>query len=155
MVVFKLLYQRQSMGSSEWLLQCFVISVVNAWCIYSSTIEYWDGNLFQESESGSWHVPVADDSCQEPARTWLCITRPSVFKAFTGVSLSQKALPDSCTSQCHTDHRSWQSWRERRSEGCTVAPPRCLRSWYWSSFAGKYQQAEASVGVKRRARLFR
>ncbi|KAM1255693.1 hypothetical protein PS1_030048 [Malus domestica] len=43
-------------------------------------------SVIQESENGSWHVPVADESCQEPGRTWLCITRQSVSKACGEVS---------------------------------------------------------------------
>jgi proteinaceous RNase P len=32
--------------------------------------------LFQESEQGSWHVPLASETNDESSRTWLCITRP-------------------------------------------------------------------------------
>lgn len=32
--------------------------------------------VIQESEKGSWHVPVVCDSNEESVRTWLCITRP-------------------------------------------------------------------------------
>lgn len=41
--------------------------------------------LFQESEKGAWHVPIAGDSNEESERTWLCITRPSVYKALDEV----------------------------------------------------------------------
>ncbi|PRQ32222.1 putative ribonuclease P [Rosa chinensis] len=61
-------------------------------------------SVIQESESGSWHVPVADDSDEEPARTWLCITRPSASKASTGALLSQNAFLNSCTSEFVTSH---------------------------------------------------
>ncbi|KAL8151150.1 hypothetical protein V2J09_020958 [Rumex salicifolius] len=30
----------------------------------------------QESEKGSWHVPISNDNCSEASRRWLCITRP-------------------------------------------------------------------------------
>ncbi|WRX34239.1 hypothetical protein QQP08_026726 [Theobroma cacao] len=33
-------------------------------------------SVFQESEKGSWHVPIVYDGNEESARTWLCITRP-------------------------------------------------------------------------------
>lgn len=67
-------------------------------------------SVIQESEIGSWHVPVADDSCQEPARTWLCITRPSVSKASGEVSHNLETSqnggvcrnlesPDSCAAE--------------------------------------------------------
>lgn len=31
--------------------------------------------VIQESERGSWHVPVAGETSDESSRTWLCITR--------------------------------------------------------------------------------
>ncbi|KAG9158126.1 hypothetical protein Leryth_000279, partial [Lithospermum erythrorhizon] len=31
--------------------------------------------VIQESESGSWHVPLAGENSDESSRTWLCITR--------------------------------------------------------------------------------
>ncbi|KAI0489201.1 hypothetical protein KFK09_029043 [Dendrobium nobile] len=33
--------------------------------------------VVQESESGSWHVPLDDNSQNESSRVWLCITRPA------------------------------------------------------------------------------
>lgn len=33
--------------------------------------------VIQESESGSWHVPLDENSQNESSRIWLCITRPS------------------------------------------------------------------------------
>ncbi|KAE8687231.1 Proteinaceous RNase P 2 [Hibiscus syriacus] len=32
--------------------------------------------FIQESEKGSWHVPIVGNSDEETSRTWLCITRP-------------------------------------------------------------------------------
>lgn len=37
--------------------------------------------IFQESENGAWHVPLAGECNDELTRTWLCITRPSFRKA--------------------------------------------------------------------------
>ncbi|KAM0996827.1 hypothetical protein ACFX2I_006740 [Malus domestica] len=73
-------------------------------------------SVIQESENGSWHVPIADESCQEPARTWLCITRPSVSKACgevsqnlassqNGVICDNHELLRSCTSEPVASHR--------------------------------------------------
>ncbi|CAN4098980.1 unnamed protein product [Withania somnifera] len=31
--------------------------------------------VIQESENGSWHVPLAGEAVEESSRTWLCITR--------------------------------------------------------------------------------
>lgn len=30
----------------------------------------------QESEKGSWHVPLANETNDDSLRTWLCINRP-------------------------------------------------------------------------------
>ncbi|XP_010031499.2 proteinaceous RNase P 2 isoform X2 [Eucalyptus grandis] len=49
--------------------------------------------VIQESETGSWHVPVKDDSNEEIVRTWVCITRPSVCKSSNGV-LASKESPE-------------------------------------------------------------
>lgn len=37
--------------------------------------------VFQESEKGSWHVPLAMDVSNETSRTWLCISRQSAHDA--------------------------------------------------------------------------
>ncbi|KAL3518515.1 hypothetical protein ACH5RR_021104 [Cinchona calisaya] len=42
--------------------------------------------VIQESESGSWHVPVASESSDESLRTWLCITRSGSSEAFPNSS---------------------------------------------------------------------
>ncbi|KAI4334260.1 hypothetical protein L6164_018971 [Bauhinia variegata] len=46
--------------------------------------------VIQESEKGSWHVPVAGNSNEESSRTWLCVTRPSAHDAFVNVSNDAK-----------------------------------------------------------------
>ncbi|KAL5583188.1 hypothetical protein UlMin_015630 [Ulmus minor] len=48
-------------------------------------------SVIQESEKGTWHVPVAGDSSEESERTWLCITRPSVGKTFDEILQNGKA----------------------------------------------------------------
>ncbi|GLT63854.1 hypothetical protein SLA2020_363860 [Shorea laevis] len=37
--------------------------------------------VIQESENGSWHVPITGGSNEESSRTWLCITRPGACEA--------------------------------------------------------------------------
>lgn len=37
--------------------------------------------LIQESERGSWHIPIANENADEVSRSWLCITRPSSFSS--------------------------------------------------------------------------
>ncbi|XP_020577508.1 proteinaceous RNase P 2 [Phalaenopsis equestris] len=37
--------------------------------------------VIQESETGSWHVPLDENSQNESSRTWLCITRPASSKS--------------------------------------------------------------------------
>ncbi|KAK9681980.1 hypothetical protein RND81_10G041100 [Saponaria officinalis] len=51
--------------------------------------------LIQESENGSWHVPVANASSDELSRTWLCITRPS---------LCNSVLQSCCNNTGHESH---------------------------------------------------
>lgn len=41
-------------------------------------IEFWF--LFQESEKGSWHVPISNGNNEVTAITWLCITRPICYQ---------------------------------------------------------------------------
>lgn len=36
--------------------------------------------MFQESETGSWHIPIAGND-SESERTWLCVTRPGASAA--------------------------------------------------------------------------
>ncbi|KAK1435083.1 hypothetical protein QVD17_00843 [Tagetes erecta] len=45
--------------------------------------------VIQESERGSWHVPVTGEN--ETSRTWLCITRPEICKASEGLTKSVEA----------------------------------------------------------------
>lgn len=39
--------------------------------------------VLQESEKGSWHVPLAVDTSNESSKPWLCITRASADDATT------------------------------------------------------------------------
>ncbi|KAJ4823738.1 Proteinaceous RNase P 3 [Turnera subulata] len=45
--------------------------------------------VIQESEKGSWHVPVAGDET-EPVRSWLCITRPDACNAANAESVKRE-----------------------------------------------------------------
>ncbi|KAF9593411.1 hypothetical protein IFM89_022690 [Coptis chinensis] len=47
--------------------------------------------VIQESEKGSWHVPVEGESSDELLRTWLCITRPSHHECSDEVLISSHA----------------------------------------------------------------
>ncbi|XP_061363242.1 proteinaceous RNase P 2-like [Gastrolobium bilobum] len=42
--------------------------------------------VMQESEKGSWHVPLASGISCESSRSWLCITRPSALDSVATVS---------------------------------------------------------------------
>lgn len=42
--------------------------------------------MFQESEKGSWHVPLAPGTANKTSRSWLCITRASADDAVATVS---------------------------------------------------------------------
>ncbi|KAF8029405.1 hypothetical protein BT93_E1955 [Corymbia citriodora subsp. variegata] len=59
--------------------------------------------VIQESEKGSWHVPVKDDSNEEIVRTWVCITRPSICKSSNRVLASKKSPEGS--NNFHNDHK--------------------------------------------------
>ncbi|VFQ94162.1 unnamed protein product [Cuscuta campestris] len=60
--------------------------------------------VIQESEKGSWHVPLASESDEESLRAWLCITRPYCKDLNDKV---QDNLAASETSEIpSSDHRS-------------------------------------------------
>ncbi|KNA07440.1 hypothetical protein SOVF_171910 [Spinacia oleracea] len=40
--------------------------------------------LMQESERGSWHIPIASENTDELSRSWLCITKLSSFSSNSG-----------------------------------------------------------------------
>lgn len=42
--------------------------------------------MFQESEKGSWHVPLAPGTANETSWSWLCITQASADDAVATVS---------------------------------------------------------------------
>ncbi|XP_060173730.1 proteinaceous RNase P 2-like isoform X2 [Lycium barbarum] len=69
--------------------------------------------VIQESENGSWHVPLAGEAVEESSRTWLCITRQasceSNNKQHASVEASQVSelphsdqIADSCRSDSFT-----------------------------------------------------
>ncbi|KAL9247302.1 hypothetical protein vseg_020746 [Gypsophila vaccaria] len=61
--------------------------------------------LIQESEKGSWHVPIADGSTDERSRSWLCITRPSSCNSIpSSVNDSNKHTLQSCNNTNHDSH---------------------------------------------------
>lgn len=48
--------------------------------------------LFQESEKGYWHVPLAPGTSCESTRCWLCITRPCGHDVVATVSNGVSSL---------------------------------------------------------------
>ncbi|XP_057453208.1 proteinaceous RNase P 2-like [Lotus japonicus] len=57
--------------------------------------------IIQESEKGSWHVPIAPGTSYESLRSWLCITRPSAPDAVDSVS---NAVQTSQNNHSHIPH---------------------------------------------------
>ncbi|GAB4824722.1 hypothetical protein Ancab_007587 [Ancistrocladus abbreviatus] len=47
--------------------------------------------LIQESEKGSWHVPISSEHSDESLRSWLCITRHSPCNASSGIHVNPEA----------------------------------------------------------------
>ncbi|KAL9274735.1 Proteinaceous RNase P 3-like protein [Drosera capensis] len=45
----------------------------------------------QESENGSWHIPISSDNNDESCRSWLCITRPSSAKVPVAAGVNPKS----------------------------------------------------------------
>ncbi|KAH9622954.1 hypothetical protein KSS87_011491 [Heliosperma pusillum] len=61
--------------------------------------------LIQESEKGSWHVPIASENNDESSRTWLCITRLSSGNSVpSSFSISGKILV-SCKNTVQDSHQ--------------------------------------------------
>jgi len=55
---------------------------------------------FQESENGSWHVPVAGDGNDSP-QSWLCVSRPRSCDALKEASCMEESK-DSNDSRCNS-----------------------------------------------------
>lgn len=55
---------------------------------------------FQESENGSWHVPVGGDGNDSP-QSWLCVSRPRSCDALEEAS-SMEESKDSNDSRCNS-----------------------------------------------------
>ncbi|GAB2214861.1 hypothetical protein Drorol1_Dr00019226 [Drosera rotundifolia] len=61
--------------------------------IYSITI--------QESENGSWHIPISSDNNDESCRSWLCITRPSSAEVPVAAGVSpESSKPEPLLKAC-------------------------------------------------------
>jgi proteinaceous RNase P len=57
--------------------------------------------VFQESEKGSWHVPLALGTSNESSRPWLCITRKSADDDVATVSNGVDTSGNSDLDQPH------------------------------------------------------
>ncbi|KAK4375909.1 hypothetical protein RND71_006586 [Anisodus tanguticus] len=77
--------------------------------------------VIQESENGSWHVPVAGEAVEESSRTWLCITRQasceSDNKQHASIEASQVPVlnSDQIANSCHSDSFTSQNGLNRCS----------------------------------------
>ncbi|KAL3335937.1 hypothetical protein AABB24_031920 [Solanum stoloniferum] len=64
--------------------------------------------VIQESENGSWHVPLAGEVVEESSRTWLCITRQASCESdnkqhASVVEASQVSELVQIAASCHSD----------------------------------------------------
>lgn len=50
--------------------------------------------VIQESEKGSWHLPLAGETDDESLRTWLCIRRPGSSETFDSESRNGDEIPE-------------------------------------------------------------
>uniref|UniRef100_A0A803Q025 ribonuclease P n=1 Tax=Cannabis sativa TaxID=3483 RepID=A0A803Q025_CANSA len=89
-------------------------------------------SVIQESEKGTWHVPIADDCTEESEKKWLCITRSSevlqnkeTFQKSNNLSCDDKLLR-SCTST--TSHDNMDSLQTCDNENVAVTGKRKERS---------------------------
>ncbi|XP_009631048.1 proteinaceous RNase P 2 [Nicotiana tomentosiformis] len=60
--------------------------------------------VIQESENGSWHVPLAGEVAEESSRSWLCMSRHD--KQHTSVEaaeVSELVCSDQIEDSCHSD----------------------------------------------------
>lgn len=57
--------------------------------------------VIQESEKGSWHVPLCEETNDESSRTWLCITRPRCSESLAAANLNIEAC-ETCPSKCNS-----------------------------------------------------
>ncbi|MCD7452732.1 hypothetical protein HAX54_017951 [Datura stramonium] len=79
--------------------------------------------VIQESENGSWHVPLAGEAVEESSRTWLCITRQASCESdnkqhasvVEASQVSELACSDQIAASCHSDSFTSQNG----SNGCS------------------------------------
>uniref|UniRef100_A0A5B6YTD9 ribonuclease P n=2 Tax=Davidia involucrata TaxID=16924 RepID=A0A5B6YTD9_DAVIN len=68
--------------------------------------------VIQESETGTWHVPLAGEGTEEPSSTWLCITRPGSHGASGEVPANGEASEN---GQIPCNHRILNSCKSKTS----------------------------------------
>eukprot|EP01018_Ginkgo_biloba_P016085 Gb_37044 [translate_table: standard] len=56
--------------------------------------------VIQESERGSWHIPIKGGDDIETTRSWLCVTRPDLFEIEQQVSPIMQDRKSQGQSQC-------------------------------------------------------
>ncbi|XP_016443537.1 proteinaceous RNase P 2-like [Nicotiana tabacum] len=66
--------------------------------------------VIQESENGSWHVPLSGEIAEESSRIWLCITRQASCESNTkqhasveASEVSELVCSDQIEDSCHSD----------------------------------------------------
>ncbi|GMH07322.1 hypothetical protein Nepgr_009162 [Nepenthes gracilis] len=69
----------------------------------------------QESENGSWHVPISIEDSDESSRSWLCITRANPFKVSRVIPVTVDPSKDQVLESSCNGSSSMKSKRKERS----------------------------------------
>lgn len=73
-------------------------------------------SVIQESEKGTWHVPLACGSTDESLKTWLCITRPSTHELDEAmVNVEASEINNGSVQNFDCDSKSVTGKRKNRS----------------------------------------
>ncbi|CAL1367123.1 unnamed protein product [Linum trigynum] len=84
--------------------------------------------VIQESEKGSWHVPLAGSDSEESAQTWLCITRTGSADKTSNQSLTMEASDNGHESSCKGHQQSLDAPEISDSKTTTLTGKRKDRS---------------------------
>ncbi|KAH9300174.1 hypothetical protein KI387_011757 [Taxus chinensis] len=79
--------------------------------------------VIQESERGSWHIPIVGGDDIEISRKWLCVTRPVEFqgKRQCGQASQKRSQPDSKLSELEHTHGMVVCQSDVAFDGATVS----------------------------------
>ncbi|KDP42363.1 hypothetical protein JCGZ_01939 [Jatropha curcas] len=84
--------------------------------------------VIQESEKGSWHVPIAGDGNEDSVQGWVCITRQSACGACDKEAMSMKTCEPKCLTSCNDKLDSEDSFQDSDNKPVTMTGKRKQRS---------------------------